>query len=85
MHLCYNDKYICIIVVFISVFILWVIGKLSLKEKSIGRVMVSVFTLNVVDHGFESQLGQTKGYNIGMYCLPAIHASLKEKTGWLRN
>ena len=47
--------------------------------------MVSVFTLNVIDHGFESQSGQTKGYNIGMYYLPAIHASLKGNDGWLEN
>jgi hypothetical protein len=41
----------------------------------------------MVDHGFESRLGQTKEYKIGIYCISAKHIVLrsKRKTGWLGN
>jgi hypothetical protein len=37
----------------------------------IGGVMVSVFTLSVVNPGFEPRWGQTKDYEIGICCLSA--------------
>ena len=40
----------------------------------IDGVMVSLLDSNTIDSGFESRSGQTKVYNIGMYCLSAKQA-----------
>ena len=52
----------------------------------IGSVMVSVLTLSAVDHRFESWLGQTKDYKIGICCFSAKHAAWRRKSkdclGW---
>ena len=45
----------------------------------IGGVMISVLASNAVDRGFESRAGQTKAYEIGMYCFSAKHAALRRK------
>jgi hypothetical protein len=37
----------------------------------IGGVMVSALPSSVVDRGFESRLGQTKDYEIGICCYTA--------------
>ena len=42
----------------------------------IGDVMVSVFTLNAVDHVFEVRSGLTKDYNSGICCSFAKHTAL---------
>jgi hypothetical protein len=43
-----------------------------------------VFTSSVVDRVFESRSGQTKDYNIGIFCFPAKHAALRNKnTDWV--
>jgi hypothetical protein len=42
--------------------------------------MVSVLALSAVDHGFESQSGQTKDYIIGKY---AVLKRKREHNGWL--
>ena len=45
------------------------------------RVMVSMLALNMVDRGFESQLGQTNDYKIGICSFSAIkHAALRRKS-----
>ena len=41
----------------------------------IGGVMVSVLASSVVDRGFESRLGQTKNYKIGICCFSVRHAA----------
>ena len=41
--------------------------------------MVSVLVSSVVDRGFEPRLGQTKAYQIGIYCFSAKHAALWRK------
>ena len=41
----------------------------------IGGVMVSVLASSAVDRGFESQLGQTKDYKIGICCFSANYIS----------
>ena len=46
----------------------------------ISGIMVSVLASSAVDHGFQSQLGQTKGYNIGICCFSAKHAELRRKS-----
>jgi hypothetical protein len=40
----------------------------------------SVFTSNVVDHGFEPQSGQTRNYKIGICGFPSNHALLSRKS-----
>jgi hypothetical protein len=46
--------------------------------------MVSVLTSSAVDRGFEPRSGQTKDYNIGIYCFSAKHAALSRKSkDWL--
>ena len=37
--------------------------------------MVSVLASSVVDRGFESRLGQTKNYKIGICCFSVKHAA----------
>ena len=50
----------------------------------IGGVMASIFALSTVDRGFEPRSGQTKDYEIGIYCFPAKHAALRTKSkDWL--
>ena len=46
--------------------------------------MGSVLASSTVDHGFDPRFGQTKDYEIGIYCFSAEHAALrkKTKTGW---
>ena len=46
----------------------------------ISGVMVSVFASSAVDHGFEPQSGQTKGYNNDFCCFFANHAALRRKS-----
>ena len=46
--------------------------------------MVSVLILCLVDHGFQSQSGQTKDYKIGSCCFSAKHAALmRMNKDWL--
>ena len=45
----------------------------------IGCVMVSVLDLSAVDLGFETRLGQTNDYKIGIWCFSAKHVALKSK------
>ena len=46
--------------------------------------MVSVLVSSAVDRGFESRLGQTKDYAIGIFCFFAKHAALRRKSNaWL--
>ena len=50
---------------------------LSMFSNRIGGVMVSVFALSAVDHGFEPRSSQTKDYEIGICCFFAKHAALR--------
>jgi hypothetical protein len=46
--------------------------------------MVSVLAPSALDRGFESRLGQTKDYKIGICCFSAKHAALCRKSkDWL--
>ena len=46
--------------------------------------MVSVLASGVVDRGFEPLWGQTKDYEIGIWCFSAKHATLRRKSKeWL--
>ena len=45
----------------------------------IDGLMVSVLILCLVDHGFQSQLGQTKDYKLGICCFSAKYTALKRK------
>ena len=56
------------------------ISFLSLSMNHIGGVMVSVFDSSAVDYGFEPHSGQTKFYNIGIWCLSANHAVSRRKS-----
>ena len=50
----------------------------------VSRVMASVFASSAVDRGFESRLGQTKDYEIGICCISAKSAGLRRKSkDWL--
>jgi hypothetical protein len=50
----------------------------------ISGVMVSMLASSAVDRGFQSRLGQTKDYKIGICCFSAKHAALKRKSkNWL--
>jgi hypothetical protein len=42
--------------------------------------MVSVLALSAVDRGFETWMGQTKDYKIGISLISANHAALKRKS-----
>ena len=44
----------------------------------IGGVMVSILSSSAVDPGFEHRSDQTKDYKIGICCLSAKHAALRE-------
>ena len=44
----------------------------------ISGIMVSVLAASAVDRG--SQLGQTKGYKIGICCFSAKHTALRRKS-----
>ena len=47
-------------------------------------VMISVIASSVVDREFESRLGQTKDYKIGICCFSIVHSALKGKSeDWL--
>ena len=48
--------------------------------KRISGVMVSVLASSAVDRGFEPLSGQTKHYEIGLYCFSAKHAALRGKS-----
>jgi hypothetical protein len=51
---------------------------------NIGVVIVSMLTSKVVDRGFESRLGQTKVYKIGICCFSAMYPALRRKSkDWL--
>ena len=41
--------------------------------------MVIVFASSAVDHGFEPQAGQTKGYTNGICCFSTRHTVLRSK------
>ena len=45
-----------------------------------GEVIVSVLSYNAVDCGFETRLGKTKDYKIGICCFSAKHAALRRKS-----
>ena len=50
----------------------------------IGGVMVSVFASSVVDREFEPRSGQTKHYEIGIFCFSTKHAALSRNSkDWL--
>jgi len=50
----------------------------------ISDVIINLLALSAVDHGFESWLGQTKDYKIGICCFSANHAALRNKSkDWL--
>jgi hypothetical protein len=49
------------------------------QKHSIGGVMVSVLASSAVDHWFEPRSGQTKDYNIGIWCFYAKQCSITEK------
>ena len=53
-----------------------------IKSNLINGIMVNVLALSAVDRGFEPRSGKARGYNIGMCCFSAKHASLRVKTGW---
>ena len=42
--------------------------------------MVGVLDSSAVDCGFEPRSGQTKDYEIGIYCFSAKHAALRSKS-----
>jgi hypothetical protein len=46
--------------------------------------MVSILTLSAVDRGFKPRSGQTKDFQIGIYCFSAKHAVVRrKKKDWL--
>ena len=53
----------------------------------ISDVMVSVLDSSAVDCGFKPLSGESKGYEIGIYCFSATHVALqrKIKDGFGRN
>ena len=54
------------------------------EKTRIGGVMDIVFASSVVDREFETRLGQTKDYKIGMCCFSAKHAAFRRKSNdWL--
>ena len=66
----------------------------SIEYSSIGGVIVSMFASSAVDRGtlassavdrgFDTQLGQTKDYEIGICCFSTKHAALRRKSkDWL--
>ena len=54
------------------------------RKKRISGVMVSMLTSSGVDCGFETRLGQTKDYEIGICFFSTKHAALRKKSkNWL--
>ena len=51
----------------------------SFCSNRIGDVIVSVFALSSVDHGFQARSVQTKLYKIGICWFSAKHAALRRK------
>ena len=51
----------------------------SYKHNRIDGVIFSVLASSVVDRGFEPMSGQTKYYNIGIWCFFAKQAALRRK------
>ena len=43
-------------------------------------VIVGMLASSAVDRGFESRLGQTRDYKIGICCFSAKHAALRNKS-----
>ena len=57
---------------------------ISIFFNRICGVIVSVLVSSTVDRGFEPQSGQTKDYEIGIYCISAKHTVLRRKCkDWL--
>ena len=55
-----------------------------MTHNRIGGVMVSVLASSAIDRGFEPLSGQTKNYEIGIYCFSTKHAALRRKRkDWL--
>jgi hypothetical protein len=50
------------------------------KKPRIGGVMISVLASSSVDRRFESRLGQTIDYKIGICCFSANHTVLRSKS-----
>ena len=50
-----------------------------MTHNRIGGVMVSVLASSAIDRGFEPLSGQTKNYEIGIYCFSTKHAALRRK------
>ena len=49
-----------------------------------GTALVSMLTSSVVDRGFETRLGQTKDYKIGICCFSTKRTALRRKSkDWL--
>jgi len=49
-----------------------------------GGVIVSVYTSNVIERGYEPRSGRTKDYNVNMCCFPTKHVALRSKIkDWL--
>ena len=46
----------------------------------LGGVMVGVFASSAEGRGFDPRPGQTKDFNIGIYCFSAKHAALSSKS-----
>ena len=64
-----------------SLFFVYILSKC---RNRIGGVKVSVLASSAVDRGFESLLGQSKDYKIGMCCISTKHAALRRKSkNWL--
>jgi hypothetical protein len=49
----------------------------------IGGIMISMLTSSVVDRGFESRLGQTNDYQIGICCSAKYTAFRRKSKDWL--
>ena len=45
--------------------------------------MVSVLASGALDRAFETRLGQSKDYKIGMCCFSAKHVALRNRKDWL--
>ena len=58
-----------------------------MKPNHIGGVLVSVFVLSAIDHGFEPRSGKTKNCKMGICCFSAKHSVLmrKRKDWYARN
>ena len=56
------------------------VTELHFRLNRIGGVMLSVLASSVVYRGFKSRSGQTKNYEISMYCFSAKHAALRNKS-----